>query len=294
MESVVVEPQKRRGRKRKNIDVQNLMVDCNGKKKAVETRSLRLVGRYVLKEFQDSGVFLGKITSYDSGLYRISYEDGDREDLDSREIKMFLAEDSDLNGDWSERKEKLNLLLSGQDVKAKLLKVDNVPQVADVNQVHSSSLSELHNDEVPEVHDDGNCDAEVDSLSDSSDDTQQQDASVDMEEPLAPPPELPPSSGHIGIPEEYVSHLLSVHSFLRSFSIPLFLYPFGLDDFVGALNCSVANTLLDSVHVALLRVLKRHMERLSSYGSELAVKCMRYFSFHGWFTMTTFHGLLFS
>ncbi|KAL9171363.1 hypothetical protein ABFS82_04G204400 [Erythranthe guttata] len=285
MESMVVQPERRRGRKRKNADVQNMTVDGNGKRKMVDTRSLRLVGRYVMKEFQDSGVFLGKIMSYDSGLYRISYEDGDFEDLDSTEIKVFLVEDCDLVGDLSKRKKKLDVLLSCKDVKTEILKVEKVPELANGNQVDSSLLSEpSKNNEaggnvVLEVHNNGNADADVDSSSDSCEDARQRDASMDIEEPLAPPPELPPSSGHIGVPEEYVSHLLSVHSFLRSFSIPLYLYPFGLDDFVGALNCSVANTLLDSVHVALLRVLKRHIERLSSCGSELAVKCMRY---HDW------------
>ncbi|PIN00987.1 Nucleosome remodeling factor, subunit NURF301/BPTF [Handroanthus impetiginosus] len=274
MEPSVVEPPRRRGRKRKNIDVQ----DCNGLKKVVGTRSLKLVGRYVRKEFHGSGLFLGKISFYDSGLYRINYEDGDCEDLDSSEVKVFLVEDSDLIGEWSERKEKLDKLVVGKDVNAEVLKVENAIEPANVNPVDSSVLNDLSNseaaaNEMVDVNDDSNVDA--DSSSDSCDNSRECDASLDMEEPLVPPPELPPSSGHIGIPEEYVSHLFSVHSFLRSFSVPLFLYPFGLDDFVGGLNCSTANTLLDSVHVALLRALKRHIERLSSDGSELALKCVR-------------------
>lgn len=281
MESVVVVPERRRGRKRKNLE--NMIVEGNGKRKVVETRSLRLVGRYVRKEFQGSGLFLGKIRFYESGLYRINYEDGDCEDLDSGEVKVFLVEDCDLIGEWSDRREKLDKLLLGKDVNGKVLKFEDTLELENVNQVDSSMLSEQKNGEaganvVVEDHDDDNGDSDADSSNDSCEDTREQDNSLDMEEPLIPPPELPPSSGHIGVPEEYVSHLLSVHSFLRSFSVPLFLGPFGLDDFVGALNCSVANTLLDSIHVALLHVLKRHMERLSSEGSELALKCMRYFS----------------
>ncbi|KAL0369575.1 UNVERIFIED_CONTAM: DDT domain-containing protein PTM [Sesamum angustifolium] len=279
MEPVVVGTGRRRGRKRKRNDVPDVAVDCDGKKKAVETRSLKLVGRYVRKEFQGSGVFLGKITSYDSGLYRTNYEDGDFEDLDSGEVKVFLVEDGELIGEWSERKEKLDKLLLGKDINAKGLKVENVLEPTNGNRIDLSLTSELNVGEAGtnevEVHDDGDGDGDTDSSSDSCENMQEQDARLNMEELLVPPPELPPSSGHIGVPEEYVSHLLSVHSFLRSFSVPLFLYPFGLDDFVGALNSSVANTLLDSVHVALLRVLKRHIERLSSEGSGVALKCMR-------------------
>ncbi|CBI17094.3 unnamed protein product, partial [Vitis vinifera] len=91
---------------------------------------------------------------------------------------------------------------------------------------------------------------------------------------MVPPPQLPPSSGNIGVPEEYVSHLFSVYGFLRSFSIRLFLSPFALDDLVGSLNCTVPNTLLDAIHVALLRVVRRHLEALSSSGLELASKCL--------------------
>ncbi|KAL0417639.1 UNVERIFIED_CONTAM: DDT domain-containing protein PTM [Sesamum radiatum] len=275
MEPVVVGTGRRRGRKRKRNDVPDVAVDCDGKKKAVETRSLKLVGRYVRKEFQGSGVFLGKITSYDSGLYRTNYEDGDFEDLDSGEVKVFLVEDGELIGEWSERKEKLDKLLLGKDINAKVLKVENVLEPTNGNRIDLLLTSELNVGEAGtnevEVHDDGDGDGDgdTDSSSDSCENMQEQDARLNMEELLVPPPELPPSSGHIGVPEEYVSHLLSVHSFLRSFSVPLFLYPFGLDDFVGALNSSVANTLLDSVHVALLRVLKRHIERLSSEGSGL-------------------------
>ncbi|GER39722.1 metalloendopeptidases [Striga asiatica] len=307
MEPVVVEP-KRRGRKRKKIDEPNVM-DSNVGKRVKETRSLKLVGRYVRKEFGCSGVFLGKVVCYNTGLYRINYEDGDFEDLDSMEVKGFLVEDCDLNGEWSERKAKLDALLFGKDVNEKILEVDaleapkasekileadalEAPKASEkilevdalgapkASLADSSAQNEMSNGEtsanvVMDVLNDSNDDANADVLSDSCEDFQGQDANVEIEGPLVPPPELPPSSGHIGIPEEYVSHLFAVHGFLRSFSLQLFLYPFGLDDFVGALNCSVANTLLDSVHVALLRVLKRHIERLSSEGSDLASKCLR-------------------
>ncbi|KAL0390611.1 UNVERIFIED_CONTAM: DDT domain-containing protein PTM [Sesamum calycinum] len=236
MEPAVVGCQRRLGRKRKIDNVQNMMVDCSGKKRIVETSS---------------------------------------------KVKAFLMEDADLTGEWSEKRQKLDESLLKKDVNQKVLKVDNGREPEKSNLGDSSLLSKMMNgdaggSEAVKVHDHGNGDVDVDSLSDSCEDPRGGDANLDMEMPLVPPPELPPSSGHIGIQEEYVSHLLSVYSFLRSFSVPLFLYPFGLDDFVGAINSSSANTLLDSVHVALMRVLKHHLQRLSSDGSELASKCLRY------------------
>ncbi|KAL0436984.1 UNVERIFIED_CONTAM: DDT domain-containing protein PTM [Sesamum radiatum] len=278
MKPIVVGCQRRLGRKRKIDDVQNMMVDCSGKKRIVETRSMKLVGRYVRKEFQGSGVSLGRIIVYKSGMYRIKYEDGDCEDLCSSTVKAFLMEDADLTGEWSEKRQKLDKSLLNNYVNQKVLKVDKGPEKSNLD--YSSLLTKMMNghaggSEAVKVHNHGNSDVDVDSLSDSCEDRRGGDANLDMKKPLVPPPELPPSSGHIGIQEEYVSHLLSVYSFLRSFSVPLFLYPFGLDDFVGALNSSAANTLLDSVHVALMRVLKHHLQRLSLDGSELASKCLR-------------------
>lgn len=72
-------------------------------------------------------------------------------------------------------------------------------------------------------------------------------------------PQLPPSSSDLGVPEESVPNLLYVYNSLRSFSRLLFLSPFGLNDFVGALNCKSANSLLDAVHVKLLQALRRHL-----------------------------------
>ncbi|KAM7256264.1 hypothetical protein ACFE04_012005 [Oxalis oulophora] len=93
-------------------------------------------------------------------------------------------------------------------------------------------------------------------------------------------PLLPPSSGTIAVPENHVPDLFFVYSFLSSYSIYVFLYPFTLDQFVGSLNYPVPNTLLDSIHVSLLRALEnRHHQNLSSQGSELASKC---FSFSDW------------
>ncbi|KAL8029669.1 hypothetical protein ABFX02_14G240300 [Erythranthe guttata] len=253
-------PESRRGRKRKRNNVQNA-TDCNGRNKVVVTRALKLVGRYVQREFKGSGILLGKIVLYGSGSYGINYENGHHESLNCGKVKEILVDDGDLTGEWSEKKEKLDELLLSNDVDVEVLKIENRFDAKDANRVDSSPLSEM-------------IDGDADSSGDSCEDIRGGDV-VELELPPVPPLELPPSSGHIGVPEEYVSHLLSVYGFLRSFSVTLFLHPFGLDDFVGALNFPVANTLLDSVHVALMRVLKRHLERLSSDGSELASKCLR-------------------
>ncbi|VFQ77822.1 unnamed protein product [Cuscuta campestris] len=411
----------RRGRKRRKADVQSVEVDHNGKKRRVSTRSKVLVGRYVRKEFEGSGVFLGKIMSYDSGLYRVNYEDGDCEDLDSNELKGVLVEQDVLDGNWLERKRMLDELVFSKEITAigsqvenaifpKNLTCDNMPavdhhaektilpmsandenvlatecdvenalnavvsmnvaddsvistdfhvenasphmNVSDTNgttidcQVESASprmnvtdikvtaidcqdhngillVNETENNvtapvsnviigslgpcKVEAVQGDDNAESinEIDnymtapvpnvvvgslgpckveagqvddnaeSMSDYSDDDDVMDLISNVVAPAIPPPDLPLSSGNIGVPEEYVSYLLSVYSFLRSFSTRLFLSPFGLDDFVGSVNCPTPSTLFDSIHLALMRTLRQHLEKLSSDGSEFASKCLR-------------------
>lgn len=93
--------------------------------------------------------------------------------------------------------------------------------------------------------------------------------------PLPPMKPLPQSSGDLPVPESSVPDLFSVYSCLRRFSNLLFLSPFTLDDFVGALNYRSANTLMDSVHICLLKAVRRHLETLSAEGNEKASKCFR-------------------
>ena len=247
------------------------------KKRALETRSMALVGRYVLKEFGEN-VFLGKIVSYDTGLYRVDYEDGDFEDMESGDLRELILEESYFDDDLSRRKVRLDELVLSRIVKeSELEKEKKKAEILknEVDGVETSALSELSGgitvDNDGEQVEDG-----TDSSSDSCEHARDRDLSWEAEVPLIPPPMLPPSSGTIGLPKECVSHLFSVYGFLRSFSIILFLSPFGLDDFVGSLNCSGPNPLLDAVHVALMRALSCHLETVSSEGSELASKCLRY------------------
>jgi len=91
--------------------------------------------------------------------------------------------------------------------------------------------------------------------------------------------QLPPSSSDLCVPEESVPNLLYIYNSLRSFSRLLFLSPFGLDDFVGALNYKSANSLLDAVHVKLLQALRRHLYSVSreeGSAAAAAARCLRH------------------
>ncbi|PIA54807.1 hypothetical protein AQUCO_00901001v1 [Aquilegia coerulea] len=251
------------------------------------------VGRYVKKEFEGYGTFIGKVVSHNDGLYRVDYEDGDFEDLELHEVAEIFVNESDFDEEFKNRKKQLNELirknkLDESNSKSEAKTVNNGLGRSEVSSV-SELVSELEcgsakgleldtNDDmdielggVEKTFDDG----DSDSSTDSCEFVQNLASSSDNDVPLIPPPELPSSSGNIGVPEESVSHLLSVYSFLRSFSIQLFLTPFKLDDFVGSLNCGSSNTLTDAVHFSLLRALRRHLEMLSSDGAELASKCLR-------------------
>ncbi|PSR86517.1 DDT domain-containing protein [Actinidia chinensis var. chinensis] len=280
----------RRGRKRRREDVQNSLADSQVKKQVSETRSRALVERYVKKEFEGSGVFLGKIVYYDTGLYRVDYEDGDCEDLESGEVREFLIGDDDFDDALMVRKKKLDELIAKKDVKAKDLVVEGniVASANAVERVEAPSLNEFTNDganELDAVQVAAAAAVDADDSSSDSCEYARDDFSSEVDAPLVLPPQLPPSSGNIGVPEEYVLHLFSVYSFLRSFGIQLFLSPFGLDDFVGSLNCLVPNTLLDAIHIALMRALRCRLEMLPSDGSEKASKCLR---FNDWSLLDTF------
>ncbi|KAD3337283.1 hypothetical protein E3N88_32803 [Mikania micrantha] len=298
MEPVVV----KRGRKRKRKDGED--ADKTAKTKTAKTerkivlgmRSMVVIGRYVKKEFDGSGEFLGKIVSYDAGLYRVVYEDGDFEDLETSEVKELLVKEDDMDAAFRKRKKHLdqyilkkhakneavpsdaaanNVEIVGNDNGGKSVDADKVETVINDSHMVGNGVELVNADK---VESDSLCgaQAEVDSESSSElSDYEQSAVMAEAERPWVPPPQMPPSSGNFGVPEEDVPCLLSVYSFLRSFSVCLFLSPFGLDEFVGALNSSVHNTLLDAIHVALIRALKSHVEILSSEGSELASKCLR-------------------
>ncbi|XP_038709113.1 DDT domain-containing protein PTM-like isoform X1 [Tripterygium wilfordii] len=92
---------------------------------------------------------------------------------------------------------------------------------------------------------------------------------------LPPKQQLPPSSGHLVLEGMPILEIFSVYSCLRSFSTLLFLSPFELEDFVVALNCKFPTPLFDCVHVSILQILRKHLEYLSSEGSQSASDCLR-------------------
>ncbi|KAK6164099.1 hypothetical protein DH2020_000963 [Rehmannia glutinosa] len=92
---------------------------------------------------------------------------------------------------------------------------------------------------------------------------------------LPPKVELPPSSCNLNLTGVSAFDFVSVYAFLRSFSTLLFLSPFELDDFVASVKCHDSTLLFDSIHVSLLRTLRRHLESLSDEGSMSASDCLR-------------------
>ncbi|VVB16809.1 unnamed protein product [Arabis nemorensis] len=271
MEGKVARP-RGRPRKRPREEDRNGVTN-RGKRPVFEMKPVvprSLLGRYVLKDFDESRVFLGKIVSYSTGLYRVEYEDGDFEDLESRYLRRLIIGDSYFDDELRTRRVKLDELILKMDEEKKTDYQEN-KRVELQNQVNGVEVPTCNSPSfvaeveggysscgLPECED--NIDPDIESMS----------SLVPV-----PPLDLPPSSGTIGIPEEAVIHLLSVYGFLRSFSVQLYICPFGLDDFVGALNFLGPNSLLDAIHVALMRALKGHLERLSSDGSEVASKCLR-------------------
>ncbi|XP_020231011.1 DDT domain-containing protein PTM [Cajanus cajan] len=241
-----------RPRKRRREEDETVAADPKSLLEAKKTLPIALVGRYVLKEFRRNTVLLGKVVRYERGLYRVVYESGGCEDLGSTEIRRILLLDSYFDDDLTRRKVELDESV--------------LPKIAEEPEKGSSELRGdllVENEEERDEKDGDDSSGEA------------RDSSSDAETLIPSPPQLPRSSGTIGVPEPFVLNLFSVYGFLRSFSIRLFLSPFTLDEFVGSLNCKVSNTLLDAIHVSLMRVLRRHLENISADGSPRASKCLR-------------------
>lgn len=99
----------------------------------------------------------------------------------------------------------------------------------------------------------------------------------ESEAPTILPPKLnfPESTGNVNLDGLPVLDLFSVYAFLRSFSTILFLSPFELGDFVAALRSKSPSLLIDSIHVSLLRTLRKHLEFQLTEGSTSAINCLR-------------------
>lgn len=92
--------------------------------------------------------------------------------------------------------------------------------------------------------------------------------------------QLPPSSKNLNLDDIPILDLFSIYACLRSFSTLLFLSPFELDDFVAALKCKSPTILFDNIHLSVLQTLRKHLEDLSTEGSESALSCLRLKLFH--------------
>ncbi|CAN7005909.1 hypothetical protein IGI04_009660 [Brassica rapa subsp. trilocularis] len=245
-----------RPRKRTRPEDTNGVSSNRGKRLALEIKPSvprSLLYRYVLKDFDESRVSLGKVVSYSAGLYRVEYEDGCVEDLKSCYLRRLIIEDSYFDDELRCRRDKLDEDILKEDERRLEVK----------NQVNGAEVS--------------TCSTSSGSVAEEGGGEDRRDPDLETMSPLVPvsPVDLPCSSGTIGVPEEGVMHLLSVYGFLRSFSVQLYIYPFGLDEFVGALNFLGPSSLLDAVHVALMKALKGRLERLASEESVVASNCLR-------------------
>ncbi|KAG0451026.1 hypothetical protein HPP92_026497 [Vanilla planifolia] len=222
-----------------------------------------VVGSYVRRDFSGSRRFIiGKVVSLDasSGIYRVMYEDGHQEDLEQGQVSKIVMLNED-GGRLTRRKRRLDQLVPFGGYK----RPNTRSQIGDHDE--PVSVGQPTKEQIDDSSSDSYNQAVVPAAtSDSS-----------SSETLNLPLELPPSSGSISIPEDSVSYLFSTYNFLRSFSLQLFLSPFRLDDFVGALNCTVQNSLMDSIYLSLMRALSRHLQMLSLEGSELASRCLRHY-----------------
>ncbi|PKA47297.1 chromodomain-helicase-DNA-binding protein 4 [Apostasia shenzhenica] len=222
-----------------------------------------LVGAYVVRNSSGIGrVFLGKVVSYDnsSKLYRVMYEDGHQEDLEVESVNRILMEEG-AGGKLTRRKRRLD-----QMVPLGGLKRPNTRSRASISDIPAPA-SQLNAEDAS-----GDGDSSSDSCDHALVPTAVQDSSS-LEIQILPL-ELPPSSGDIFVPKNSVAYLFSTYNFLRSFSLQLFLSPFGFDDYVGSLNSTVQNSLMDAIHLCLMRALSRQLQVLSSEGFELANKCL--------------------
>ncbi|MCD7464188.1 hypothetical protein HAX54_052260, partial [Datura stramonium] len=122
--------------------------------------------------------------------------------LGGSEVKAVLFEDGELNGQWLDRKKKLDKLVASTEamsIKSRVVyPAEQANGVIDKFEASVSKDRGIGCSDKVEVNQLG-CDS--DPVSDLSDDYMEQDLSSAAEVPLFPAPQLPPSSDSIGIPE---------------------------------------------------------------------------------------------
>lgn len=94
--------------------------------------------------------------------------------------------------------------------------------------------------------------------------------------PLAP--YLPPSSENLDLQDITLADFFYVYSFLRTFSMVLFISPFTIEAFAESLSCQFSNSLIDFAHFSLLKIIKKHLEYLAGEDDVFASNLLRYFA----------------
>ncbi|KAG8091206.1 hypothetical protein GUJ93_ZPchr0011g28696 [Zizania palustris] len=199
-----------------------------------------LVGQYISQSVAGHGrILLGKVASYDSstGVYSVVFEDGQGEELELPQLQLLLVGEE--NGEL------------GMKVSCRKRKLDLLVSSGGAIEVKGppstrQKVNEFEMSARPAVSQQSGSDSDVSEDVESSSNSSNYTKELPAEHgPPVQVLELPPSSGDIAVPEEAISYLFS-------------------------------NTLLDAVHVSLLRALRRHLETKSSEGSKLASNCLKY------------------
>lgn len=68
----------------------------------------KYMGRRIEKEFDDGIIYRGQVTSYRDGFWGITYEDGDTEELDEKELIGLLVPQDKLRGRFAKSKTSLH------------------------------------------------------------------------------------------------------------------------------------------------------------------------------------------
>ena len=94
---------------------------------------------------------------------------------------------------------------------------------------------------------------------------------LDEENSCAEELEIPQSSDDLLIPRELVVKAVSIYESLRRFHQLVRLTPFRFEDFCAALSCEEQSSLLNEVHIQLLKVWIRIISILEPFCVELLV-----------------------
>jgi DDT domain len=263
---------------------------------------MELVGKPIRKNFARFGVYKGVVDSFDpeGGYFKVSYEDGDSEELDLQEVRSMLAETKeDVISAVSEELEVKsdgsganksghveNNSETGCNSGKKMRKRRRGCEVGDGSPVTPPrrSTRQAANAAKAAALSTPDPDGSTSQISNRkpklvshSNSCKSASRKKCLEFPdLGPKVELPPSSTDLDLEGLPALDFFTVYAFLRSLSKPFFLRPFHPETFLAALRCTFVNPLIDSVHFSLLHALKGHLEVLSEEGSPSAAHCIRY------------------